>query len=89
MASFWNVGYLQIWRKHLNDAVFQNRLETRELVDIILLPHDNKYWDLELWIFNCLPLIERPVWHLQWILETRLLIEGCIDSKIFLSEQLS
>uniref|UniRef100_A0A0A8YP80 Uncharacterized protein n=1 Tax=Arundo donax TaxID=35708 RepID=A0A0A8YP80_ARUDO len=88
MTPFRDVGDLQVWRKHLHDAVFQNRLETRELVDVIFLPHDNKYRDLELWIFNCVPLMELSVRHLQWIPTTRVLIEGCIDNNIHLSEPL-
>lgn len=61
MAPFLDVSNLQVWRKHLHDAIFQNGLETRELVNVIFQPHDNKHRDLELRVFNCLPFITRPI----------------------------
>lgn len=60
MASFRDVCDLQVRGEFLHNTIFQSRLDPREFEDIIFLPHDNKDWDLELWIFNCLRLMERP-----------------------------
>lgn len=56
VASFGDVGDLQVRREHPHDAFFQHGLE--ELVDVIFLPHDQKHRDLELRVFNRVPLMD-------------------------------
>ena len=80
MASFRDVGDLQVRYEFLHYAVFQNRLDPREFVDIILLPHDNKHWDLEFWIFKCIRLMERPaIWsiHIDFVKNHKTSFSDC------------
>lgn len=78
MASFRDVGDLQVRCGFLHDAIFQHGLNPRELEHIVFLPHDNKHWDLKFWIFNWLRFMERPakcsILHLDFSKTTKQIV---------------